>query len=111
MMPTSKLVPPTSAVITLRMFKVRANVADAVTPPAGPEFRVANAWRPTCSLDITPPLHSMMRGGASKPSLLHFRAIESTWRTATGPIYALTTVAVKRSYSPILGAISWEHER
>ena len=66
--PTSKLVPPMSAVIRLREpAPERALAAPATMPPAGPDITVSTARRPAARADITPPLDFMMNNGAPMP--------------------------------------------
>ena len=65
---TSKLVPPTSPVITSGNPAVWATCAAAITPAAGPDSAVFTGRRRAVSTDITPPFDCTNRNAPSKPA-------------------------------------------
>ena len=84
-MPTSKLVPPMSAVMTLGYPSFPARAAEASTPPAGPDVSISTARRPACSASITPPAESITVKSPPNPLVRRRRSSSSTYRLMTGP--------------------------
>src|SRR5207253_2140662 len=65
--PTSKLVPPTSVVITLGKPSTCPSAAAPTTPPAGPDATSLIACPFAFAVDVTPPEDCMTSGGRRSP--------------------------------------------
>src|SRR3954454_10839398 len=108
--PTSKLVPPTSVVITLGKPSTCPSAAAPTTPPAGPDATSLIACPFAFAVDVTPPDDARTGGGRRRPWPPSRSSRAEIERSVVPLRYAFSIVVAPRSYSLITGATSFEAE-
>jgi hypothetical protein len=108
--PTSKLVPPTSVVITFGKPSACPSAAAPTTPPAGPDATSLIACPFAFAVDVTPPEDCMTSGARRRPQPASCSSSAEIARSVVPLRYAFSIVVAPRSYSLITGATSLEAE-